>query len=84
MPNHKSCLKRMRTSEKSRVRNRAYRSHLRSLIKDVRTETNKEEAQKKLQAAVVVLDKAAGRHLLHPKNVDRVKSRLALHVNKMS
>ena len=84
MPNHKSCVKRMRTAEKDRVRNRAYRSHLRSLIKDVRTETNKEEAQKKLHDAMVVLDKAASRRLLHPKNVDRTKSRLALHVNKLS
>lgn len=70
----------MRTSENARVRNRAYRSHLRTVIKDVRTETNKEEAAKKLREAIVVLDKAASRRLLHPRNVDRTKSRLAQHV----
>jgi small subunit ribosomal protein S20 len=74
----------MRTAEKGRIRNRAYRSHLRNVIKEVRTESNKGEALKKLREAVAVLDKAASRRLLHPKNVDRTKSRLAQHVNKLS
>lgn len=84
MPNHKSCAKRMKTSEEERNRNRAYRSQLRAAIKDVRTETNKEEAQKKLLVATSILDKAAGYGLIHRKNADRNKSRLAGYVKKLS
>ncbi|MBD3401250.1 30S ribosomal protein S20 [candidate division GN15 bacterium] len=84
MPNHKSCEKRMRTSEKQRVRNRAFRSQLRAAIKDVRSESNKEEAAKKLESAKQILDKAASKGLIHPRNADRNKSRLAMYVNKLS
>ena len=84
MPNHKSCEKRMKQSENNRTRNRAYRSRLRAALKDVRTETNKEEALKKLKTAGQVLDKAASYGLIHKKNAARNKSRLTLYVNKLS
>ncbi|MBD3258712.1 30S ribosomal protein S20 [candidate division GN15 bacterium] len=83
MPNHKSCAKRMRTSEKQRQRNRAFRSRLRAAIKDVRTETSKEEAAKKYAVAESLLDKAAGYNLIHARNADRNKSRLAKFVQKL-
>ncbi|RKX25809.1 MAG: 30S ribosomal protein S20 [Candidatus Zixiibacteriota bacterium] len=84
MPNHKSCKKRMKTSEEQRIRNRAFRSRLRNAIKEVRTETSKDEAQKKLKTATTLLDKAAGYHLIHKKNADRNKSRLTKHVQKIN
>ena len=74
----------MKQSEESRLRNRAYRTHLRAVLKDVRTETNKEEALKKLKTASQVLDKAASYGLIHKKNAARNKSRLTLYVNKLS
>ena len=83
MPQHKSCKKRMKTSEKERVRNRALRSSLRNIVKAVRSENNKETAQKKLQEALQALDKAASYGLVHKRNADRHKSRLALYVNKL-
>ncbi len=83
MPNHKSCAKRVKTSGLERTRNRAFRSQLRAAIKDVRNETNKEEALKKLKTATSILDKAAGYGLIHKNNADRNKSRLATHVQKL-
>ena len=83
MPSHKSCFKRMRISEDERARNRSSRSHLRQAIKDVRTETNREEALKKLKAATSVIDRAAGKGLIHKRTASRNKSRLALHVAKL-
>ena len=83
VPNHKSCAKRMKTSANERDRNRAFRSRLRAAIKDVRTEASKEEAEKKLVAAASLLDKAAGYGLIHTKNADRNKSRLAKFVQKL-
>jgi len=83
LPNHKSCEKRMRQSENNRLRNRAFRSQLRSAIKDVRTETQKDEAAKKFQKAMQIIDKAAAYGLIHKKTADRNKSRLAQYVNKL-
>lgn len=74
----------MKTSEKERQRNRAFRSKLRAAVKDVRTATNKDEAGKKLHDAQQILDKAASYGLIHRKNADRNKSRLAQFVQKMA
>jgi len=84
LPNHKSCKKRVKTSEKDRTRNRAVRSQLRSVIKEVQTASVKEEAVKKLKEVTVLLDKAASQGLIHKKNADRNKSRLTRKVNKLS
>lgn len=83
MPNHKSCAKRMKISEGQRLRNRALRTSLRAAIKAVRTETNKDEATKKLKTASITLDKAASYKLIHKKNAARNKSRLAQFVQKL-
>jgi small subunit ribosomal protein S20 len=73
LPSHKSCVKRMRISEDERTRNRSSRSHLRQAIKDVRTETNREEALKKLKAATSVIDRAAGKGLIHKRTLHVAK-----------
>lgn len=83
VPNHKSCKKRIKTSAKERLRNRAYRSQLRAAIKAIRTETDKERALPLLRDVTVKLDKAASYGLIHKRNADRSKSRLALFVQKM-
>jgi small subunit ribosomal protein S20 len=84
LPSHKSCVKRMRTSENERVRNRSFRTRLRQAIKDVRTETNREEALKKLKAATSAIDRAAGSGLIHKRTASRNKSRLAQFVAKLT
>ncbi|HUV31183.1 MAG TPA: 30S ribosomal protein S20 [Acidobacteriota bacterium] len=83
MPVHKSCKKRVRTSEEQRQRNRAFRSRMRNVVKAVRTETSKEEAAKKLREAISMLDQAASLKLIHRGHANRHKSRLASFVNKL-
>ena len=83
MPQHKSCKKRMKTSAEQRLQNRAVRSRLRAAIKEVRAERDKVEAVKKLHEACRLIDKATSRGLIHKKNADRNKSRLALLVNSL-
>jgi small subunit ribosomal protein S20 len=73
----------MKTSAAERLRNRAFRSQLRDAVKDVRTETNKDEALKKLKNAISLLDKAAGMGVIHRRNADRNKSRLSAHVSRL-
>ena len=84
MPNHKSCAKRMKTAAAERTRNRAFRSQLRQAIKDVRSQSSKDEALKALKVAHTLLDKAAGAHIIHWRNADRNKSRLTLFVGKLA
>lgn len=83
MPNHKSCEKRMRRSEKERQHNRSFRTSLRAAIKELRTQTSRAQAEPLLRAAGSLLDKAAAVNLVHPRNAARQKSRLAVFVSKL-
>ncbi len=83
MPQHKSCKKRVKTSNEQRLRNRGYRSELRSAIKELRAMTDKDAALKKYRDVMSLFDKTAGRGLLHKRNADRNKSRLARFVQNL-
>ncbi|UCB52272.1 MAG: 30S ribosomal protein S20 [Candidatus Zixiibacteriota bacterium] len=78
MPTHKSAKKRLKTNEKSNVRNRAVKSRIRSLVKNA--ETSVDEAS--LKEAVSLLDRAARKKVIHPNKASRMKSRLAKAVQK--
>lgn len=84
MPYHKSCKKRMITSKKSNVANRATRSRIHTAIKNVEGAKTKETAQKALKQAFSVIDKAAKTNIIHKKNAANKKSRLALLAQKIS
>ena len=77
--NTKSAIKRIRSSERRRLRNRVFRSRARTHIKKTRAlvqEGRFEEARESAQQAVVTLDKAAVKGIIHPRNAARRKSRL--------
>lgn len=74
----------MRSSAKARMRNRAHRSVLRSVLKDVRSEKSGEAAAGKLNDVVSTLDKAAARGLIHKKTASRNRSRLTKMVAKLT
>ena len=84
MPNIKSAQKRMELSRKARERNRAKRSELRTVIKRVRQAATAEEAQERIRQATALLDRAAGKKLIHPNRAARIKSQLARHLTKLS
>lgn len=83
LPHHKSCKKRMKTSDKERLRNRGIRSVLRNAIKELRNATGKDEALSKYNNVTSLLDKAATYGIIHKKNASRNKSRLAHFVQKL-
>lgn len=83
MAHHKSAIKRIKTAEKQRQVNRTLRTHLRSLIKDVRSAESKEDAQNALALAVPFLDKMATRHLIHRNKAANLKSKLTRRVNAL-
>ena len=80
MPTHKSAKKRLKTNEKSNVRNRVVKSQIRTVVKNA--ETSADEAS--LKEAVSMLDKAARKKVIHPNKAARVKSRLAKMAQKKS
>jgi small subunit ribosomal protein S20 len=77
-----SALKRHRQSEKRRLRNQAYRSRAKTLIKKVFQASTVEEARTALVSAVKALDKLAAKGIEHRNTVARKKSRLMKAFNK--
>lgn len=87
MANHKSALKRHKQSLKRAARNRAVRTRIKNVIKDVRValqQQDKEQAAAALMQATVVLDKAASKGVVHWKMAARKISRLTKAVNQVA
>jgi small subunit ribosomal protein S20 len=75
----KSSQKRARQNEKSRLRNRSYKSKARTMIKKAFLaieEGNLENATAATTEAVKALDKAAAKGVIHKNNASRRKGRL--------
>ena len=68
MANHKSAEKRARQNEKRRLRNKAVKTRIKHVTKNVRLssgEGSKEAALAKLNAAQSIIDKAAKKGVIH-------------------
>lgn len=86
MPNIKSAIKRVKVSEKRRLRNASHKSALRTAVKSFETaaaSNNVETAKAALIAASKKLDKAATKGLIHKNAAARKKSRLAKKLNAL-
>ena len=84
MANHKSALKRARQNEFSRLRNKAVKTRLKSIIKNVRfsaEESSNEDVSTKLIAAQSLIDKASKKGVIHRKTAARKISRISKLVN---
>jgi small subunit ribosomal protein S20 len=79
MPIIKSAKKKARQALSHYDRNQATRTRVKTYMKKVLTlsKTKPEEAKKLLNEAYSVLDTACKKHILHPNNAARKKSRLA-------
>jgi small subunit ribosomal protein S20 len=84
MPQHKSAAKRVRQTEKRRLRNRVQKARVRTLIKDLRATTSRPEAEAKLNAVKGLLDRLATRRQLHPNAAARAKSQLERFVQTLA
>lgn len=84
MAQHKSAKKRIKTSEKRRLRNKAAISKVKTLMKKVYETDDKATAEKVLREAVKVIDKTAAKGKIHKNNAARKKSALTKHVNKLT
>ena len=84
MATHQSAIKRNRQSKRHAQRNRHYRSTMRTMIKGVLESKDKSSAEKTLHSTISLLDKLAGRGVIHRNKAANQKSRLTLHFNKLA
>lgn len=80
MANHKSALKRIRSSEKKRLRNRFQHKTTRNAMRRLRELTNKKEATALLPSVISMLDKLAKKNIIHANKAANLKSKLTKHV----
>ena len=78
--NHKSALKRIRSNEAKRLRNRYQHKTTRNAVKKLRDLDNKKEAEELLPSVVSMLDKLAKKNIIHANKAANIKSKLAKHV----
>ena len=86
MANIKSQKKRILTNEKARLRNNAYKSELKTLIRKVNDAigaSDKDAAESNLRIVSRKLDKAVSKAVLHKNTATNKKSGLAKKVSKI-
>ena len=77
MPNSKQARKRMITSERSRLANKALRTRMKSAIKTVRQAESPESAKGALAEAMRRVDKCAKKNVIHANTAARIKRELS-------
>ena len=87
MPNIKSAAKRVKVAEVRRMRNMAAKSRIKTATRKYKEAVeagNKELAQPLLKDLISLLDKAAGKKLIHKNASARKKSKLQKAFNAMA
>ena len=80
MANHKSALKRVRSNEAKRLRNKYQLTTARTFIKRLRATKDKAEAQEMFKSISSMIDKLAKRGIVHKNKAANNKSKLAHHI----
>lgn len=80
MANHKSALKRIRSSETKRLRNKYFHKTTRNAVRDLKEMSEKDAAMKKFAEVSSMLDKLAKRNIIHANKSANLKSKLSKHV----
>jgi small subunit ribosomal protein S20 len=84
MANHKSALKRVRSTEAKRLRNRYQAKTTRTFIKKLREAKNKKEAVDLYKKVSSMIDKLAKKNIIHKNTAAHKKSKLAKFVNSLN
>lgn len=78
MPNIKSAIKRVRTTETAEARNISQKNAMRTAVKNAKSaiENNVDNKAELVNFAIKSVDKAAHSNLIHSNKADRIKSQL--------
>ncbi|CAA0160654.1 30S ribosomal protein S20 [Tenacibaculum maritimum] len=80
MANHKSALKRIRSNEAKRLRNKYQHKTTRNAVRKLRATEDRKEAEGMFSKVVSMLDKLAKNNIIHKNKASNLKSKLAKHV----
>ena len=80
MANHKSALKRIRSNNKKRLRNRFQHKTTRNAIRDFKALTKKKEAEKEFPVVISMIDKLSKNNIIHANKAANLKSKLSKFV----
>lgn len=83
MANHKSALKRIRSNEAKRLRNKYQHKTTRNAIRKLRNLEDKKEAEKMLPSVTAMIDKLAKRNIIHKNKAANLKSGLQVRINAL-
>jgi small subunit ribosomal protein S20 len=83
MANHKSAMKRIRSSETKRLTNRYFHKTTRNAMKKLRLTSLKNEAGSLLVEVTSMLDKLAKRNVIHKNKAGNLVGKLTRHVNAL-
>ncbi|PQJ69431.1 30S ribosomal protein S20 [Polaribacter butkevichii] len=83
MANHQSALKRIRSNEAKRLRNKYQHKTTRNAVRDLRSVEDKADAETKLGKVISMLDKLAKNNIIHKNKAANLKSKLTKHVAAM-
>ena len=81
MPNHKSCVKKFKVTERRRKLNLDKKQRFKAVFKKLMNETDLKKAEELLNIAKKKLDKICGKHIYHRNKVNRLKSKCDKKVN---
>ena len=80
MANHKSAIKRIRSSQAKRTANNLQHKTARNAIRNLRNNSNKKDAKKQLPKVISLLDKLVKKNIIHLNKASNLKSKLEKHV----
>lgn len=81
MANHKSSIKRIRSNDAKKVRNRYHAKTMRNAIKELKNESDSKKVAAKLPKVVAMIDKLAKKNVIHKNKAANIKSKLTKKVN---
>ncbi|CAM1369313.1 30S ribosomal protein S20 [Tenacibaculum soleae] len=80
MANHKSAIKRIRSNDAKRLRNKYQHKTTRNAVRRLKATEDKKEAEGMFSTVVSMLDKLAKNNIIHKNKAANLKSKLAKHV----
>ncbi|NOQ72180.1 MAG: 30S ribosomal protein S20 [Crocinitomix sp.] len=83
MANHKSAIKRIRSNNAKRLRNKYQHKTVRNAIRVLRTSEDKKEAVAMLPKVASLIDRLAKRRVIHKNKAGNLISSLTTHVNAL-
>lgn len=84
MANHKSSKKRIRQTKTKREKNKYFGKTMRNSVKELRSLTDKKTAEEMLPKVDSMLDKLAGKNIIHKNKAANLKSKLSAKVKSLA